>query len=172
MNLNHYFCNIMKKVSTFLFGFVAAMCLTACSDDEPQNIGVSDICGTWYITNIRGWEYDENSKDGKSHFSESFNFNSEGTPIGSNREEAQKVLFTEGSNTSLSLTNFYWGFNESIRIWEWFAGETGTVILQENQLINGTMRVAITKLSSTEMTTFQKNEDGETYITYTKLVTI
>ena len=54
-------------------------------------------------------------------------------------------------------------------IFSYDADETGTVTLQGNQLIYGTMRVTITKLSSTEMTTYQKDEDGETYVTYTRL---
>ena len=159
----------MKKQVT-IFMFIACLVMTACSnDDEPQNIEASDVCGLWYLTNIRGWEYDENSKDGKSHFNETFDFNGKGDPVGNNKEDAQKLLIKESSSSTLYVTNYYWGFNEYARDWEWFADETGTVILQGNQLIDGTMRVTITKLSSTEMTTYQKDEDGETYVTYTKL---
>lgn len=159
----------MKNLISLLLLPLLAFVAMGCSDDEPQDIEASDISGTWYLTNIRGWEYDEDSKDGKSNFNESFNFNSVGIPVGVNKEEAQKISFSDVSNTTLSVTNFYWGFNESIRDWEWFADETGTVTLQGNQLIYGTMRVTITKLSSTEMTTYQKDEDGETYVTYTRL---
>lgn len=34
---------------------------------------------------------------------------------------------------------------------------------------DGTMKVTISKLTETTMTTYQKDEDGETYITYTRL---
>lgn len=159
----------MKNFISLLLLPLFTFLVTGCSDDEPQNIEASDICGTWYLTNIRGWEYDEDSKDGKSHFNETFNFNGKGVPVGDNKEDAQKILFTEVKNTTLSVTNFYWGFNENVRDWEWFANETVDITLQGNQLIDGTMRVTITKLSSTEMTTYQKDEDGETYVTYTKL---
>lgn len=159
----------MKNLVLLLLLPLLAFVATGCCDDEPQKIEASDICGTWYLTNIRGWEYDEHSKDGKSNFNESFNFDSAGNPVGANKEEAQKLRIDEVSNSTLGVTNFYWGFNEYVRDWEWFADETGTVTLQGNQLIDGTMRVTITKLSSTEMITYQKDEDGETYVTYTRL---
>ena len=64
------------------------------------------------------------------------------------------------------ITSFYWDVYDK----EWKFNETGEVELKDNQLIDGTMKVTITKLSDTNMTTYQKDEDGETYITYTKLL--
>lgn len=63
----------MKNFISLLLLPLFTFLVTGCSDDEPQNIEASDICGTWYLTNIRGWEYDEDSKDGKSHFNVSIN---------------------------------------------------------------------------------------------------
>lgn len=68
----------MNNLVLLLLLLLITFVITGCIDDEPKDIEVSNIYGTWYLTNIRDWEYDEDSKDGKSNFNESFNFNSAG----------------------------------------------------------------------------------------------
>lgn len=165
----------MNKLQNLLWISLVAILLAACSDNEPSHIDPQIISGTWYMTNIRGWEYDEDAKGGKSEFNETFNFNGQGIPVGDNNDDAQKITFsftsnnTENGSSILDVTSYYWGFNENIRDWEWKSGETGSVTLQGNKLIDGTMEVTITKLTDRIMTTYQKDEDGETYVTYTRL---
>ena len=66
----------------------------------------------------------------------------------------------------MNITYYYW----SVYNKEWKFNQSGEVKLKDNELIDGTLKVTITKLSDTNMTTYQKDEDGETYITYTKLL--
>lgn len=154
--------------------------LPSCSDDdEPNHIDPQSISGEWYVTNVRGWEYDEDAKGGKSEFNETFNFNGQGLPVGANKEDAQKINISyngahleNGSyyRYKIKVTNYFWGFNENTRYWEWRSDETSTIILQDNKLIDGTMEATITKLTDKTMVTYQKDEDGEeTYVTYTRL---
>lgn len=151
---------------------VMLLALPSCSDDdEPKDINPETIYGEWYLTNIRGWEYDVDASNGKYEFNETFNYNGKGTPVGDNLEDAQKIIVsvagldTESGIHYLSVADYYWDlFNR-----EWVYDEKVDVRLQGNQLIDGTMKVTITKLTDTTMTTYQKDEDGETYITYTRL---
>lgn len=162
----------MKIITNLLFMLVMLVSLQGCSDnDEPKDINSDSISGEWYITGIKGWEYDNDAPNGKYEFEETFNFNSQGIPVGSNTIDAQKVIFTENSYDSetgvyyYSVTSYYW----SISSRNWVRGETGNVKLQGNQLIDGTMRATITKMAETSMTIYQKDSDGEYYITYTRL---
>lgn len=168
----------MNKITKLLLMMVVLFALPSCSDDdEPNHIDPQSICGTWYINNVRGWEYDDDAKGGKAEFNETFNFNSQGLPVGKNKEEAQKVIISyNGGDTEngsfyryyIDVTNYYWGFTYS-RDREWMEDETASIILQDNKLIDGTMEVTITRLTDKTMTTYQKDGDGETYITYTRL---
>lgn len=161
----------MKRITDYLLMLVMLLALPSCSDDEPAYINPETIYGEWYVTNIKGWEYDEDASNGKYEFNETFNFNGAGTPVGDNIENAQKIIISySGINLDsdvqyLSITNYYWSLSNR----EWIHVERGEVKLQGNQLIDGTMKVTISKLTETTMTTYQKDEDGETYITYTRL---
>lgn len=170
----------MKKFTELLLLLVVFLALPSCSDDdEPNHIDPQSISGTWYVTNVRGWEYDDDAQNGKSEFNETFNFNGQGLPVGNNKEDAQKITISyTGKNSDngnfyryyIDVTNYYWGFNENIRDWEWKSDETETITLQDNKLIDGTMEATITSLTDKTMTTYQKDADGEeTYITYTRL---
>lgn len=155
------------RISVYLLLFVMIAALPGCSDDDGlKNIKPDDLCGTWYLTNIRGWEYDDDG--GKLNFNESFDFDSQGRPVG-DKDEAVKIDISQIHDRYLGIIDYYYGFNESIRDWEWMAHETGRVTLEGKELVNGTMRTTITKLTDREMTTYQKDEDGETYITYSKI---
>lgn len=160
----------MRKITTLWLMLVMSLAFPGCSDnDEPNNIDLQSLYGTWYMTNIRGWENDEDAKDGKSEFNETFNYNGQGLPVGDNKEDAEKIVIAEAGSPYLDVTPHYWGFNEYSRDWEWMPDETGSVKLQGNKLIDGTLEVTITKLTGTTLTTYQKDEDGETYITYVRL---
>lgn len=152
--------------------FIACILMTACSkDDEPKYIDAADIEGEWYLTNIKGWEYDKDSPNGKYEFNETFNYNWQGTPIGDNYDDAQKIQVSEDSCDLdagihyLTVKNYYWNYYNQ----EWTLNETGYIKFIGNQLINGTMKVSIIKITDSTMTTYQKDDDGETYITYTRL---
>lgn len=160
----------MRKISNLWLMLVMCVAFAGCSDDdEPKNIDPQSLSGTWYITNIRGWEYDKEAKNGKSEFNETFNYNGQGLPVSDNKEDAEKIVIAEAGSPYLNVTPHYWGYNEYSRDWEWMSNDTGSVKLQGNKLIDGTMEVTITKLADTTMTTYQKDEDGETYITYVRL---
>ncbi len=148
------------------------MFVTVCShDDEPKHVDPERLSGEWYITNIRGWEYVDDDHKHKSEFNETFNFNGLGTPVGDNIIDAQKGNFSisrfdsENGIYYIEITSYYWSMSHQ----EWMFNQSGEVKLKDNQLIDGTMKVSITKLTDTTMTTYQKNEDGETFITYTRL---
>lgn len=151
---------------------VMLLALPSCSDeDEPEYINPEIIYGEWYITNIKGWEYDEDVPNCMYKFNETFNFNGAGIPVGDNIENAQKIIISyagvdsESGIRYLSVTNYYWSLSNK----KWIDDEEGVVKFQGDQLIDGTMKVTISKLTDTTMTTYQKTEDGETYITYTRL---
>ncbi len=161
-------------MNKFLFPILLIACLfvTACSDDdEPKHVDPERLSGEWYITNIRGWEYDDDAHKHKSEFNETFNFNGQGIPVGDNIIDAQKGNFSvnrfdsESGSYYIEITSYYWSMSHQ----EWMFNQSGEVKLKDNQLIDGTMKVSITKLTDTTMTTYQKNEDGETFITYTRL---
>lgn len=162
----------MKRITDYLLMLVMLLALPSCSDeDEPEYINPETIYGEWYMTNIKGWEYDEDVSNGKYEFNETFNFNGAGTPVGDNIENAQKIIISNAGVDSesgiryLSVTNYYWSLSNR----KWIDDEEGVVKFQGDQLIDGTMKVTISKLTDTTMTTYQKDEDGETYITYTRL---
>lgn len=145
--------------------------MTACSkDDAPKHVNPERIVGEWYITNVSGWEYRDDAHNSKSEFNETFNFNGQGIPV-DNIADAQKVRFTEASVDTqlgiyyLEITGYYWDLSYR----DWVVNQQGTVKLQGNQLVDGTMKVSITKLTDTTMTTYRKDRDGETFITYTRL---
>lgn len=161
----------MKKITDFLLVVVMLFALQSCSnDDEPNQIDPAHILGEWYMTNIRGWEYDSKNQN-KSEFNETFNFNGQGIPVGGNIIDAQKIRISQDSFDSetdtyfLTITSFYW----DIYTQDWVFNESGTVKLKGNQLIDGTLKVSITELTDDSMNTYQKDEDGETYVTYNKL---
>lgn len=162
----------MKKITDYLLVIVMLFALQSCSNnDEPKHVDPVRLSGEWYLTNIRGWQYDDAHKH-KSEFNKTFNFNGQGVPVGNNRIDASKVKFSVNSFDSerdlyyIDITTYYWNLYGE----EWTFNESGEVKLKGNQLINGTMKASITKLTDTTLTTYQKNDDGETYITYTKLL--
>lgn len=162
----------MKKITDYLLVVVMLFALQGCSDDdEPKHVDPARISGDWYITNIRGWEYTDDAHNKKSEFNETFNFNGQGIPVGDNAIDAHKVNIECGSFDSdndfynIGISSYYW----SISIQDWKFNQYGEVRLKGNKLIDGTMEATITKLTDTDMTTYQKDQDGETYITYTKL---
>lgn len=161
----------MKKITDYLLIVVMLFALQSCSnEDEPKHIDPELISGVWYMTNIRGWEYDDAHKN-KSEFNETYNFNGQGVPVGSNAIDAQKVKITlagfnsEAGHYYLSVDSYYWSPSGQ----RWVFDESGEIRLKGNQLIDGTMKATIIKLTDSSMTTYQKDEDGETYITYTRL---
>lgn len=121
------------------------------------------------MTNINGWEYDEANH--KSVFNYTFNFNAQGVPVGDNEMEPGKIIIASAgsdydSDTShLHIGSYYWSYVSQ----EWKLNDSGTITLKGNEMINGTMKVKVTKLTDTTMTTYQKDEYGETYITYIRL---
>lgn len=162
----------MKKIIDYLLVVVMLFALQGCSnDDEPKHVDPARLSGEWYITNIRGWEYVDDAHNNKSEFNEIFNFNGQGIPVGDNAIDAQKVNFTVGRFDSengsyhIDIDTYYWSAYGK----EWKFDQSGEVMLKDNQFIDGTMKATITKLTDTDMTTYQKDQDGETYITYTKL---
>ena len=161
---------IMRKITDYLLMLVMVFALTSCSDD-PDYINPESIEGEWYMTRISGWEYDNESPTGKYEFKEKFEFNSQGTPVGNNREYAQKIRITYDSGDLFegvhyySVESYYW----SLSYRRWLLDEKSYVRLEGNQLIDGTMRVTITEVTGTTMSTLQSDEDGETYVTYTRL---
>lgn len=163
----------MKKIIDYLLVVVMIFALQGCSkDDEPKHVDPERLAGEWYLTNIRGWEYKNDAHDKKSEFYETFNFNGQGVPVGSNMIDAQKVRLSvnwfdsESGCSKLTVTSFNWSLSDQ----DWRFNGSGNVTLKGDQLIDGTMKATITKLTETNMTTYQKDEDGETYITYTKLL--
>lgn len=163
----------MKKITDYLLVVVMLFALPSCSDDdEPKHVDPERITGEWYLTNIRGWEYNDDAHKHKTEFNKTYNFDGRGIPVGSNMIDAQKVKLSvasfdsEASFYHLTITSFYWNLSGQ----DWKFNKSGYVKLQGNQIINGTMKVSITKLTDTTMITYQKDEDGETYITYTKLL--
>ncbi|MDE6578882.1 MAG: hypothetical protein K2J82_10625 [Muribaculaceae bacterium] len=161
----------MKKIIDYLLVVVIFCALQSCSKDEPKHIDPERLSGEWFLTNIRGWEYDNDAHDKKYEFNETFNFNGQGIPVGSNTIDAQKVRFSvdsfdsESGSAQLTITSFYWSLYDQ----EWKFDDSGTITLKGDQLIDGTMKATIIKLTEANMTIYQKDEDGETYITYTKL---
>lgn len=161
----------MKRIADYLLVAVMVFALQSCSnDDELTHVDPELITGEWYLTNIKGWEYDDAHKQ-KYEFNETFNFNRQGIPVGDNMIDAQKAKFTVISSGSedfynIGITTYYWSLSSA----EWKFNDYGEIILQGNRFINGTMEASITKLSDTTMTTYQKDEDGETFITFTKLL--
>ncbi|MFA4054073.1 MAG: hypothetical protein K1V73_07220, partial [Duncaniella muris] len=78
------------------------------------------------------------------------------------------TLFSKFMHRAFGLTqiiSYYWSASSR----EWKFNQSGEVRLKGNQFIDGTMKATIKKLTDTNMTTYQKDQDGETYITYTKL---
>lgn len=162
----------MKKITDYLLLLGLLFVLQSCSkDDEPKNITAEMLSGEWYVTNIRGWEYDSDASNGKSEFNETFNYNNQGKPVGDNAAYSQKLLFTEKEYNQdtgiyvITVTNYVWAPYSK----EWVYYDFGTVQLKGNQLVDGTLKVSITKITDTTMTTYQKDEDGETYVTYIRL---
>ena len=162
----------MKKITDYLLVVVMLFALQAYSDDdEPKHVDPARISGNWYITNIRGWEYVGDAQDEKYEFDETFDFNGQGIPVGDNIIDAQKVDIEVGSFDSgtesynIEIISYYWSASSR----EWKFNQSGEVRLKGNQFIDGTMKATIKKLTDTNMTTYQKDQDGETYITYTKL---
>ena len=161
----------MKKVTDYLLVVVMLFALQGCSkDDEPKHFDPERISGEWYITNVRGWEYVDDEHTKKSEFNETFDFNGKGVPVGENAINAQKGYFrvgwfdSESGSYYIEITSYYWIVSDKY----WRIKQSGEVRLKDNQLIDGTMKVTITKLTDTNMTTYQKNQYGETYITYSK----
>ncbi|MDE7397705.1 MAG: hypothetical protein K2M98_08270 [Muribaculum sp.] len=162
----------MKKIADYLLVVVMLFALQSCSnDDEPKHVDPYRISGEWYITNIRGWQYDDDAHKHKSEFNKTYNFNGQGIPVGDNMIDALKVKFSvnrfdsENDFYYIGVSTYYWSLYGT----EWKFNESGEVRLQGNQLINGTLKASITKLTDTTMTTYQKDDDGEPHITYTKL---
>ena len=162
----------MKKITDYMLVVVMLFALQGCSnDDEPKHIDPTHLSGEWYITNIRGWEYVDDAHTKKSEFNETFDFNGQGIPVSDNAIEAQKAYFEVGSfnqesgSYNINIISYYW----SASVKEWKFNQSGEVRLKDNELIDGTMKATITKLTDTNMTTYQIDEDGETYITYTRL---
>ncbi|MDE7426791.1 MAG: hypothetical protein K2M79_03220 [Muribaculaceae bacterium] len=154
------------------FLFIVSLLVTSCSnDDEPKSVNADGIAGEWYLTNIRGWEYDEDAPKGKYEFNETFNYNSQGIPVGNNIYDAHKVLFTLSEEdidkgiVYLRLTSYEWNHYAD----RWQPEDSGVVKFDGKQFIDGTMKVTVTKLTEDTMVTYQKDSDGETYITYTRL---
>lgn len=160
----------MKKLF-FPFMLLACVLITACGDDDDlKYINPDRLSGVWYLTNIRGWEYDDDAHHNKSHFNETYNYNGQGIPV-DNILDAQKVDITVTTYDEqlgiyfLNIYSYYWStYNR-----EWAVNQRGSIKLQGNQLIDGTMKATITKLTDTTLTTYQKDDEGETYITYTRL---
>ena len=156
----------MKKVADYLLVIVMLLVLQACSnDDEPKYIDPVRITGEWYITNVRGWEYVDDAHNKKSKFNETYNFIVKCIPVSYNAIDALKINISIAGAGNMNITSYYWDVYDK----EWKFNESGEVKLKDNQLIDGTMKVTIIKLSDINMTTYQKDEDGETYITYTRL---
>ena len=157
----------MKKIVDYLLVVVMLFALQSCSnDDEPKHVDPEHLSGEWYLTNIRGWEYDDDAHNKKSEFNETFIFDGKGIPVSDNAIDAHKINISIAGADYMNITDYYWDVYDK----EWKFNEAGEVKLKDNQLIDGTMKVTITRLSDTSMTTYQKDEDGETYITYTKLL--
>ena len=157
----------MKIRIDYLLLVVMLFALQSCSnDDEPKHVDPEYLSGEWYLTNIRGWEYDDDAHNKKSEFNETFIFDGKGIPVSDNAIDAHKINISIAGADYMNITDYYWDVYDK----EWKYNETGEVKLKDNQLIDGTMKVTITRLSDTNMTTYQKDEDGETYIIYTKLL--
>ena len=151
----------MKKLIDYLLVVVMLFALQSCSnDDEPKHVDPEHLLGEWYLTNIRGWEYVDDAHN-KSEFNETFNFNGKGIPVGDNAIDAHKIYISIAGPGYMNITDYYW----SVYNKEWKFNQSGEVKLKDNELIDGTLKVTITKLSDTKMTTYQKDDDGETYIT-------
>lgn len=92
--------------------------------------------------------------------------------MGDNAIDAQKAIIRvvsfnqESGFYNIQILSYYWSLSSQ----EWQFHQSGEVKLKGNELIDGTMKASITKLTDTDMTTYQKDQDGETYITYTKLL--
>lgn len=162
----------MNKITDYLLVVVMLFALQSCSNgDEPKHVDADHISGEWYITNIRGWEYVDDAHTKKSEFNKIFDFNGQGIPVSTNAIDARKVNISvsqfdsESGSYYIDIKSYYW----SISGQEWKFNQFGEVKLKDNQFIDGTMKATITKLTDTNMTTYQKNQDGETYITFTKL---
>lgn len=162
----------MKNIANYLFIALLLFALPACSkDDEPKHIDSEAISGFWYLTNIRGWERDSDSPKGKYEFNETFNYNGQGVPVGNDIDDAGRIFIRvksvdiEANTSYLDVTSYYWNPYSD----EWREREKGAIKLIGNELVDGTMRTTIIKINSTIMQTHQKDGNGETFITYTRL---
>lgn len=166
----------MKKIAGILFMAVMLFALQGCKDnDEPtptdKYVDPEAVAGLWFATNIRGWEYDEDAPKGKREFSMSFRYNDNEDPVGANAEDAVVIYLVKSEHKEGPSEYFYvyssYSWNWYYRQWE--PEEGGFLVKLKGDKLDIAGDVStITEINETTMTLYQKDSDGEYWVTFTR----
>lgn len=188
----------MKKIVYYLLMAAMLFALQGCSNEIeeeeflPITVDRESLYGTWYLTNINGWSYVDDSHKRKSEFIKSFNYKKEFFvplpmfalgehrlspqgepyvyPIGENANDALKVWFCEyyGSYYSKPVDTVQVNYFNWKHGWDLFYKKN--MKLSGNQLIyNDSIIISIVQFTDTTMTTYQKDENGAILMKYKRI---